>query len=208
MAGTMVLGLPVVRLIFQRGAFDQSATRATATYLILYVLSLPASALIQMLLAGFYARHDTVTPFYILVSLLALTFVFDVGLFFVLQAQGLALGLSLAKLLGAVLGFYLLNRSVGSFAQGLGRFVAKVLGASLAMAAAAAAAAFLVQRIADPLSLGSQGIAVLQLLIGGLTGIAVYALGAFVLRIPKVIEMVHLVKDRLLQSKPVARPLG
>jgi putative peptidoglycan lipid II flippase len=172
------------------------------------MLSLPASALIQMLLAGFYARHDTVTPFYVLVSLLALTFIFDVGLFFVLQAQGLALGLSLAKLLGAVLGFYLLNRSVGSFSQGLAIFVVKGLVASLAMSAAVAAAAFLVQRIAAPLSLGSRGIAIVQLLIGGLAGIAVYALGALVLRIPEVLETVHLVKGRLLQRKPAARSWG
>jgi putative peptidoglycan lipid II flippase len=172
------------------------------------MLSIPASAVTQILLAGFYARHDTVTPFYILVSLLALTFAFDVGLFFMFEARGLALGLSLAKLLGAGLAFYLLQRDVGCFARTLGRFVAKTMGASLAMALATVAAIYLVQPILDLFSIDSRLTAALELLIAGSVGLATYALGTYALRVREVIEVIRLVKAHFARRAFSAKPTG
>jgi putative peptidoglycan lipid II flippase len=199
-AGAIVLSVPAVRTIFERGAFGEAATRATATYLRLYMLGLPASALIQILLAGFYARQNTVTPFYVLAAMLALTLVFDVGLFAAIEARGLALGLSLAKLSGSALAFYLLTRNVGRFAQRLGRFALQVLVASLALVIATAAAMYGVRQVTTSLLVTPRLTtiaAALELVIGGVVGVAAYAVAALVLRIEQASEAAHLVKVAL-----------
>ena len=208
MAGTIALGVPAVRLAFQRGAFDQAATQATATYLSLYMLSIPASALTQILLAGFYARRNTVTPFYILVASLALTFALDVGLFVVLEARGLALGLSLAKLLGAMLAFYLLRRSVGQFAQDLGRFVVKIAGASLILGIVATITVRMSREVIARMGSGALIATTLELVVGGTVGATAYALCVLYWRIPEVTEALQLVRARLAQRKLESAPLG
>ena len=177
-------------------------------YLSLYMLSIPASALTQMLLAGFYARRNTVTPFYILITTLALTFALDVSLFVLLEARGLAFGLSLAKLLAATLAFSLLRRSAGRFVVDLGRFIVKTAGASLVLAIAATVAMRLGREIIAPASSGVLVRSALELLTGSTIGAAAYALCILCLRIPEVTEALQLVKARLARRNLKATPMG
>ena len=58
----IVLGYPIVGLLFQRGAFDAQATAATAFALAWYAVGLPGHATVEIVNRVFYARHDTATP--------------------------------------------------------------------------------------------------------------------------------------------------
>ncbi|MEK9846918.1 MAG: murein biosynthesis integral membrane protein MurJ [Rhodospirillaceae bacterium] len=60
--GLLFLSSPIVELLFQRGAFDVAASKATALALSAYAPGLPAYFLIKVLAPGFFARGDTVTP--------------------------------------------------------------------------------------------------------------------------------------------------
>jgi putative peptidoglycan lipid II flippase len=53
---------PIVRVLFQRGAFDALATTQTAQALIAFSTGLPAYVLIRVLQPGYFAREDTITP--------------------------------------------------------------------------------------------------------------------------------------------------
>ena len=53
---------PIVRVLFERGAFDALATQQTAQALIAFATGLPAYVLIRVLQPGYFAREDTVTP--------------------------------------------------------------------------------------------------------------------------------------------------
>ncbi|MCR6671030.1 murein biosynthesis integral membrane protein MurJ [Devosia ginsengisoli] len=53
---------PIVRVLFERGAFDALATTQTAQALIAFATGLPAYVLIRVLQPGYFAREDTVTP--------------------------------------------------------------------------------------------------------------------------------------------------
>lgn len=53
---------PIVRLLFQRGAFDASDTARTALAYLTYAPGAPAAALDQILIYAFYARQDTIRP--------------------------------------------------------------------------------------------------------------------------------------------------
>jgi putative peptidoglycan lipid II flippase len=62
MIGLIVLREPIVRLLFQRGAFDAADTLATAQALALLALALPAHVLVKALSPRFFAHDDTHTP--------------------------------------------------------------------------------------------------------------------------------------------------
>lgn len=62
MIGLMVLSVPIVSVLFQRGAFTQASTLPTATALQAFSIGLPAYMLTKALAPFFYARGDTKTP--------------------------------------------------------------------------------------------------------------------------------------------------
>lgn len=69
--GLIVLGEPIVGLIYERGAFDAFDTNMTAWALTAYSIGLAAYAAIKVLSPAFYALDDAKTPMYIsLVSIL------------------------------------------------------------------------------------------------------------------------------------------
>ncbi len=58
----VALAEPIVRVLFERGAFDALATTQTAEALVAFATGLPAYVLIRVLQPGFFAREDTLTP--------------------------------------------------------------------------------------------------------------------------------------------------
>src|ERR1700694_2277583 len=62
MLGLIVFSAPVVRMLFEHGAFTASDTAATAQALMWLSLALPAHVLAKALSPAFFARGDTLTP--------------------------------------------------------------------------------------------------------------------------------------------------
>ena len=60
--GLIVLAEPIVRLLFEHGAFGADDSAATAHALMWLALGLPAHVLIKALSPAFFARSDTMTP--------------------------------------------------------------------------------------------------------------------------------------------------
>ena len=60
--GLVILRRPIVRLIFERGAFTPTDTAATAWALLFYGLGLASHSLVEIVTRAFYALHDTLTP--------------------------------------------------------------------------------------------------------------------------------------------------
>jgi putative peptidoglycan lipid II flippase len=100
-----VFGLSIfgTQLVFGRGAFELSSARAVAGLLNLYIVSLPTLVFDGVFRAAFYAFEDTKTPFVIRAISLVANVVFDLVLFLLLGAQGLALALTVARIVGTYL---------------------------------------------------------------------------------------------------------
>lgn len=60
--GLILLSQPIIRVLFERGAFTPADTVATAQALSILALGLPAHVLVKALSPGFFAREDTRTP--------------------------------------------------------------------------------------------------------------------------------------------------
>jgi putative peptidoglycan lipid II flippase len=141
-AGLAVLALPIVVVLFERGAFGADESAATAMALAAYTLGLPAYVLIKVLAPGFFAREDTRTP----VKIAILCLVANVGFVLVLIWPFAHVGIALATALSAWLNAGLLAR--GLRRDGLLRPDARLrhrLPRILASALVMAAALWLVQ---------------------------------------------------------------
>ncbi|WP_281978157.1 murein biosynthesis integral membrane protein MurJ [Pseudorhizobium flavum] len=61
-AGLWVLSEPIIRVLYERGAFSAENTTVVASILAIYGIGLPGFVMIKALQPGFYAREDTRTP--------------------------------------------------------------------------------------------------------------------------------------------------
>ena len=75
MLGLIVLSEPLIRVLFEHGAFTARDTAATAQALAILAVGLPAHVLVKVLSPGFFARDDTRTPLYATLSGIAVAVV-------------------------------------------------------------------------------------------------------------------------------------
>ena len=94
----------IAAAMFQRGAFGEAATLATARVLAAYAVGLLAIVAIRSIVASFHARGDTRTPLYASLTAIALNLVLKLLLW---ETQGAA-GLAFATAIGAIVNFVIL----------------------------------------------------------------------------------------------------
>jgi putative peptidoglycan lipid II flippase len=112
--GLIVLRLPIVTVLFQRGEFTPSDALHTAQALLGYAVGLVAFSAVKVLAPAFYAHQDTATP----VKVAAVTLLAHLALCAVLigplQHTGIALATSLSSVLNMGLLMFLLRRRMGA----------------------------------------------------------------------------------------------
>ncbi|EBA12289.1 murein biosynthesis integral membrane protein MurJ [Roseobacter sp. CCS2] len=91
----MAIPLPLVSVLFERGAFTSDDTAATALAVAIYGLGLPAFVLQKTLQPLFFAREDTKRPFYYAVMAMVLNAALAIGLAPVIGFAAAAIGTSL-----------------------------------------------------------------------------------------------------------------
>jgi len=94
---------PIIRVLFERGAFTTLDTEATAWALAAFAAGLPAFVLIKVLQPGFFANEDTRTPMHFAGVNLVLNAVGSLVLFFAFKAAGFMphVGIALATSIAA-----------------------------------------------------------------------------------------------------------
>jgi putative peptidoglycan lipid II flippase len=174
MLGLMVLSEPVVRLLFEHGAFTAADATATAQTLTWLALALPAHVLVKALSPAFFAREDTLTPLLATLKgvVLALALAVLLGHFF--GTGGIAAAIALGAWSTALT---LIRRGAETFGFSIDAAARRRLPRMAAGALTMGALLWLTARFALPLAPGAHGLAqatVLAVLIAG--GIAIYAL--------------------------------
>lgn len=97
-AGLLLLREPIVKLMFERGAFDPHATRLTAYALLFYAPGILLFGWQDFLNRCFWALQDTRTPMWAAAALVVFGLVLKLALVQPLAHGGLALGQTLATL--------------------------------------------------------------------------------------------------------------
>lgn len=113
MIGLIVLRVPIVNLILQRGEFDYTATVGTAQAVLYYGLGLWAFAGVRIVLQAFYSIQDTKTPVKIGLLGVGINILFSLLLMGPLKHGGLALANSIVAGLTLFSLAYMLRRRLG-----------------------------------------------------------------------------------------------
>ena len=174
MLGLMALSEPIVRLLFEHGAFIASDAAATAHALIWLALALPAHVVVKALQPAFFAREDTMTPLLATLKggILALALAVLLGHFY--GIGGIAAAIALGAWSTAA---SLIRKGAETFGFSIDAAARQRLPRMVAAALAMGALLWLKARFVLPLAADAHGIAqaaVLAMLIAG--GIAIYGL--------------------------------
>lgn len=190
--GLIVLGLPIIQVLLQHGAYSLVSAESTAVPLAFFALGLVGLASVEILTRSFYAMRDSRTPVIVSVaqfilkialSILFLSIIFlnSVSTSAISWGLGaLALSTSLAGLLEALVLLWLLQQRIGGLAlRALAKFTGQVCLAAGAMGLALLILRFFLDHIlvtTDRQALGFGGtvMAFIKLLLELGAGLIVY----------------------------------
>lgn len=115
--GAMILATPIVKVLFQRGAFDAKSTQMTAIAVVFYSIGTIGFGLRDILGKVFYSLQDTKTP--MVNGIIAIVLNIVLNLFFVIftdmQHAGLAFATSISAIVTVILLFISLRKKIGPF---------------------------------------------------------------------------------------------
>ncbi|MCL4487084.1 MAG: murein biosynthesis integral membrane protein MurJ [Chloroflexi bacterium] len=116
--GLIILGRPLVALVFQRGEFDAQSTAETTWALQFYAIALFAHSGLEIVTRAFYAMHDTKTPVMVGVAAMAVNIALSLALIGPLAQGGLALATSVATILEMSTLLFILRSRFGALENG------------------------------------------------------------------------------------------
>lgn len=186
-AGLTALALPIVQILFGRGAFDPAAATATASALQAFALGLPAAVLVRILASVFFARGDMRTPLLGATLALAVNIGVGVSLLAPLGHLGLAIAASLASWANLLLLSWRLGRIEGrAFSR---RTKLRAIGA---LACATLVGSLGHQAFIELRPLGAPVALVSAILVAGLAFVAMVV----IFRVIRLREVAALFRDR------------
>lgn len=195
--GAIVLATPVVRILFQRGAFDERSTALTATALVFYSVGMIGFGLRDILGKVFYSLKDTKTPMINGIIAVILNIVLNIALAKVMGHGGLALATSLSAIICILLLFGSLKKKIGYYGQDkIKNTFLKSLIASLAMGVVTY---FVYKLFSGMLGLGFIQEAIsLGVSVG--VGAIVYAVLVKVFKVQEIYMLIDMVKKKIKKA--------
>jgi putative peptidoglycan lipid II flippase len=186
--GLALLGVPIIRLIYEHGRFSHHATVETARALSGYALGLVAYAAIKVVAPAFYALKRTRVPLIASVTAVAANLIWNALTFRRFGHVGLAVGTSIAALVNAGVLTFAFQRQIGGFmTRALLVPFGKILVAAAAMAAAVWQASSRVEALPAAGTVGS----VIKAFVPIAVGVLVYFGAARALRVPEATTMIR-----------------
>ena len=193
MAALVIAAEPIVRGLFQHGAFDASDTAKCAWALSAFSIGLPAYVLVKVLTPGYYARQDTATPVRYATISIGVNLVGNLILIPLIAHVGPPLATALASTVNVWM-LYRTLKQRGDFVADaqLKRRIPRLAIAAILMGAAL----FAGDRLLDPWLTGTlwERFVGLGALVAG--GGAIYVLACFVTRAFRLDDIKALIRKR------------
>jgi putative peptidoglycan lipid II flippase len=194
--GLIILRVPLVSFLYQRGKFDEHDVQLAAWALLWYAAGLVGHSVMEVLTRAFYAQHDTKTPVLIGTVAMTLNVIFSFAFSWIFSQMGwmphggLALANSLATALEASALFLFMRRRLKGIE---GRYIARGFAAcAFASLGMGIGLWFWIQVARElPRAIVTLG--------GVATGGILYGMGVVLLRVPEVQMIIGVVRQRLLR---------
>ena len=190
-AGAIVLSKPIVKLLFERGAFDINATNMTAIALAMYSIGLVAYGLRDILNKVFYSLKDTKTPMINGIIALILNTVINLLIYKKMGHAGLALGTSLAAFICTILLFISLRKKIGYFGED--KIIITSIKSLLAAFVMGIGVNYIYNNLALIMGIGLLG-QIATLGISVLIGIIIYFIVIFILKVDEIKVLLNILK--------------
>ena len=181
----MLLANPIIRILFERGEFNQYSTTITSWALLFYSIGLFSFGGIKILVTAFHALQDTKTPVKIAAVCLVINAVLNIVLMIPLKVGGIALASSIAASIDFIWLFYYLDKRLGGINGGFRIFIAKVLLASVFTGV-------VVNQLWNMTCIPNE---IMRLSVVMILGIMLYGVLCFMLRIDQARKIYHWLQD-------------
>lgn len=191
----ITLAFPIVKVVYERQAFDEEASRLVASILMAYGLGTFTSVGRDVLVRVFYALGDGKTPFRISAANILLNIVLDYFLVKAFAAPGLVLASMGVNLTAMVMLLWCLHRQLGGLPwREWSLPILGLIGASGVAGLACWTTSWGCQQI-----WGTEGILMqlLQLSLAGSVGLGIFAVLATQLKLPEVELLIKRLRQRL-----------
>ncbi|ADL69961.1 murein biosynthesis integral membrane protein MurJ [Thermoanaerobacterium thermosaccharolyticum] len=111
--GAIIFRVPIIRILFERGAFDERSTYLTSIAFMFYSLGMTANGLRNVLSRGFYSLKDTRTPMINGAIAVLINIGLNLAIVRYLALGGLALSTSVAATATSLMLMYSLRKKIG-----------------------------------------------------------------------------------------------
>lgn len=188
--GAFILSKPIVKIIFEKGAFDANATIITAQVLSCYAIGMVASGMRDILVRVFYSLQDTKIPMKNSILCVICNILFNLILIQTMKVSGLALGSSLAAIIAVCFLMIQLRKKIGKFnAMSILTTLLKTFTASCVMA-------FIVLKLFAKISLISEFLA---LVVSVSIGAIAYSIIVLILKVDSTDYIINMVKSKMVK---------
>jgi putative peptidoglycan lipid II flippase len=193
----IVLSVPATRLVYQRGAFTPGATQLVSQALVWWAVTLPFEGMSLLYSRTFFSLQRTWITIAFATSNLALNAAVAAALHGPFGISGVVLGTVVGTAAMTLFQMTILRRDLGSIE---GRATASAIARMLTAGAALAGSSWLVWHLLDGTLGRSLPAQIVSLGAGVAVGIAVYAAGVLLLKVPEAGQIQRLVRGRLRRS--------
>lgn len=113
--GAFILAEPIIKMLFERGAFDAAATAMTSKVLMAYSVGMIACGMRDVTVRVFYSLEDTKVPMKNSIFCVVFNIIFNLSLIRFLKVAGLALASSMSAILAVFFLMFNLRKKIGKF---------------------------------------------------------------------------------------------
>lgn len=188
------LATPIVRVVYERGAFKPEASQLVASVLMAYAVGMFVYLSRDVLVRVFYGLGDGDTPFKISMVNIFLNALFDFLFYKPFGIVGIVLATVSVNILSVFVLLYFLNRRLGGLP--LFQWGYSILGLASSSILAGTASWFISNAIANLSGFKGFFLALAQTTIAGSIGLVVFALLATQLKLEEVDQFVDRIRQR------------
>ncbi|CEN89199.1 murein biosynthesis integral membrane protein MurJ [Paraclostridium sordellii] len=192
--GAIVLCTPIVKLLFERGAFDNNATRMTSSALVFYSIGIIGLGLRDILGKVFYSLQDTKTPMINGAISMVINIILNLILVRFMGHNGLALATSISAIICIILLFRSLKFKIGDFGQDK---IAKTLIKSTIASITMGLCTYFTYNVIGDLLKNVFGSNIISLFGAMGTGVIIYLILIVILRVEEIYMIWNIVKFRI-----------
>ena len=179
--GLITLRTPIVKLAFERGAFDHRAVELTKTALTFYAIGMIGFGIQEILNKSFFALKDTKTPTKFGIVSVVINIVLNLILIRKMDLAGLALATSLATISNGIFLYWALTKKIGKMdASSIWTNFIKII---IAVSLMAVSTYITYQLLLQSISSTALIISLATFVLSVLAGMTVYALATILLKV-------------------------